>query len=138
PIIVPSQDVVLGLYYMTREAVNKKGEGRIFADLQEVDRVYRSGEADLHAKVKVRISEKVNDRDGSSTYNTSVVETTIGRALLFQIVPAGLPFSLVTQPMKKKAISTLITQCYRVVGLKETVIFADQLMYTGFAYSTIS
>ena len=138
PIIVPSQDVVLGLYYMTREAVNKKGEGRIFADLQEVDRVYRSGEADLHAKVKVRISEKINDRDGSSTYNTSVVETTIGRALLFQIVPAGLPFSLVNQPMKKKAISTLINQCYRVVGLKETVIFADQLMYTGFAYSTIS
>ena len=138
PIIVPSQDVVLGLYYMTREAVNKKGEGRIFADLQEVDRVYRSGEADLHAKVKVRISEKINDRDGSSTYNTSVVDTTIGRALLFQIVPAGLPFSLVNQPMKKKAISNLINQCYRVVGLKETVIFADQLMYTGFAYSTIS
>ena len=138
PIIVPSQDVVLGLYYMTREAVNKKGEGRIFADLQEVDRVYRSGEADLHAKVKVRISEKVNDRDGNSTYNTTIVDTTIGRALLFQIVPAGLPFSLVNQPMKKKAISTLINQCYRVVGLKETVIFADQLMYTGFAYSTTS
>ena len=138
PIIVPSQDVVLGLYYMTREAVNKKGEGRVFADLQEVDRVYRSGEADLHAKVKVRISEKVNDRDGNSTYNTAIVDTTIGRALLFQIVPAGLPFSLVNQPMKKKAISILINQCYRVVGLKETVIFADQLMYTGFAYSTIS
>ncbi|NLZ80161.1 MAG: DNA-directed RNA polymerase subunit beta' [Gammaproteobacteria bacterium] len=138
PIIVPSQDVVLGLYYMTREAVNAKGEGRIFADLQEVDRVYRSGDAGLHAKVKVRISEKVNDRDGNSTYNTSIVETTIGRALLFQIVPAGLPFSLVNQPMKKKAISNLINQCYRVVGLKETVIFADQLMYTGFAYSTIS
>ena len=138
PIIVPSQDVVLGLYYMTREAVNAKGEGRIFADLQEVDRVYRSGDACLHAKVKVRISEKVNDRDGNSTYNTSIVETTIGRALLFQIVPAGLPFSLVNQPMKKKAISNLINQCYRVVGLKETVIFADQLMYTGFAYSTIS
>lgn len=138
PIIVPSQDVVLGLYYMTREAVNKKGEGRIFADLQEVDRVYRSGDADLHAKVKVRISEKVNDRDGNSTYNTTIVDTTIGRALLFQIVPAGLPFSLVNQPMKKKAISTLINQCYRVVGLKETVIFADQLMYTGFAYSTTS
>ena len=138
PIIVPSQDVVLGLYYMTREAVNAKGEGRIFADLQEVDRVYRSGDAGLHAKVKVRISEQVNDRDGNSTYNTTIVDTTIGRALLFQIVPAGLPFSLVNQPMKKKALSNLINQCYRVVGLKETVIFADQLMYTGFAYSTIS
>ncbi|MDY0251263.1 MAG: DNA-directed RNA polymerase subunit beta' [Pseudomonas sp.] len=138
PIIVPSQDVVLGLYYMTREAVNAKGEGRIFADLQEVDRVYRSGDASLHAKVKVRINETVNDRDGSSTHNTRIVDTTVGRALLFQIVPAGLPYSIVNQPMKKKAISNLINQCYRVVGLKETVIFADQLMYTGFAFSTIS
>jgi len=138
PIIVPSQDVVLGLYYMTREAVNKKGEGRVFADLQEVDRVYRSGDAELHAKVKVRITEQINDRDGSSTTNTSIVDTTVGRALLFQIVPAGLPFSLVNQPMKKKAISILINQCYRMVGLKETVIFADQLMYSGFAFSTIS
>ncbi len=141
PIIVPSQDVVLGLYYMTRmthKATDAKGEGRVFADLQEVDRVYRSGEASLHAQVKVRISETVNDRDGNSTHNTSIVETTVGRALLFQIVPAGLPFSLVNQPMKKKAISNLINQCYRVVGLKETVIFADQLMYTGFAFSTIS
>ena len=138
PIIVPSQDVVLGLYYMTREAINAKGEGRTFADLQEIDRVYRSGDASLHAKVKVRISETVNDRDGSSTHNTRIVDTTVGRALLFQIVPAGLPFSIVNQPMKKKAISNLINQCYRVVGLKETVIFADQLMYTGFAFSTIS
>ncbi len=138
PIIVPSQDVVLGLYYMTREAVNAKGEGRIFADLQEVDRVYRSGEADLHAKVKVRITETINSADGTSTHNTSIVDTTVGRALLFQIVPVGLPYSLVNQPMKKKAISNLINQCYRVVGLKETVIFADQLMYSGFAFSTIS
>ncbi len=138
PIIVPSQDVVLGLYYMTREAINAKGEGRVFADLQEIDRVYRSGDASLHAKVKVRISETVNERDGSSTHHTRIVDTTVGRALLFQIVPAGLPFSIVNQPMKKKAISNLINQCYRVVGLKETVIFADQLMYTGFAFSTIS
>ena len=138
PIIVPSQDVVLGLYYMTREAVNVKGEGRIFADLQEVDRVYRSGEASIHAKVKVRISETVNGRDGSVTHNTSIVDTTIGRALLFQIVPEGLPFSIVNLPMKKNAISNLINQCYRMVGLKETVIFADQLMYSGFAFSTIS
>ena len=138
PIIVPSQDVVLGLYYMTREAINAKGEGRVFADLQEVDRVYRSGDAALHAKVKVRISETVNDSDGNSTHCTRIVDTTVGRALLFQIVPAGLPFSIVNQPMKKKAISNLINQCYRVVGLKETVVFADQLMYTGFAFSTIS
>jgi DNA-directed RNA polymerase subunit beta' len=138
PIIVPSQDVVLGLYYMTREAINAKGEGRVFADLQEVDRVFRAGEASLHAKVKVRITETVNDRDGGSVTNTRIVDTTVGRALLFQVVPKGLSYDVVNLPMKKKAISKLINQCYRVVGLKETVIFADQLMYTGFAYSTIS
>lgn len=139
PIIVPSQDVVLGLYYMTRDAVNAKGEGRAFADLQEVDRAYRSGEAALHAKVKVRINEVIKDRDsGEITKNTRIVDTTVGRALLFQIVPEGLSFDVVNQPMKKKAISKLINQAYRTVGLKDTVIFADQLMYTGFAYSTLS
>ncbi|NLC09198.1 MAG: DNA-directed RNA polymerase subunit beta' [Gammaproteobacteria bacterium] len=138
PIIVPSQDVVLGLYYMTREAINAKGEGRIFADLQEVDRAYRSGQAALHAKVKVRIFEKVIDTSGGVIEQTRIVDTTVGRALLFQIVPLGLSYDLVNLPMKKKAISNLINQCYRVVGLKETVIFADQLMYAGFAYSTIS
>ncbi len=92
----------------------------------------------LHAKVKVRITETVNGTDGSVTHNTSIVDTTVGRALLFQIVPEGLPFSIVNLPMKKKAISNLINQCYRMVGLKETVIFADQLMYSGFAFSTIS
>ncbi len=139
PVIVPSQDVVLGLYYMTREAINAKGEGRIFSDLQEVDRSYRAGEASLHAKIKVRINEVVKDRDSKEiTKNTRVVDTTIGRALLFQIVPKGLSFDVVNQPMKKKAISKLINQAYRTVGLKDTVIFADQLMYTGFAFSTLS
>jgi hypothetical protein len=88
---------------MTREAINAKGEGRVFADLQEVDRVFRAGEAALHAKIKVRINETVNDRDGSSTKNTRIVDTTVGRALLFQVVPAGLPYDVVNQPMKKKA-----------------------------------
>jgi len=138
PIIVPSQDVVLGLYYMTREAINAKGEGRVFADLQEVDRVFRSGEASLHAKVKVRISEFLKDEEGKLQENRRIVDTTVGRALLFQILPKGLSFDLVNQTMKKRAISRLINQCYRSVGLKDTVIFADQLMYTGFAYSTIS
>lgn len=138
PIIVPSQDVVMGLYYMTREAINAKGEGMAFADLQEVDRAYRSGQASLHARVKVRINEKIKGEDGQLTANTRIVDTTVGRALLFQVVPAGLPFDVVNQSMKKKAISKLINHCYRVVGLKDTVIFADQLMYTGFAYSTIS
>ncbi|MDT4826511.1 DNA-directed RNA polymerase subunit beta' [compost metagenome] len=138
PIIVPSQDVVMGLYYMTREAINAKGEGMAFADLQEVDRAYRSGQVSLHARVKVRINEKIKNEDGSLTANTRIVDSTVGRALLFQVVPAGLPFEVVNQSMKKKAISKLINHCYRVVGLKDTVIFADQLMYTGFAYSTIS
>ena len=138
PIIVPSQDVVLGLYYMTREAINAKGEGRVFADLQEVDRVFRAGEASLHACVKVRINEVVKQKDGSLVKNTRIVDTTVGRALLFQVVPAGLSFDVVNQSMKKKAISRLINVCYRTVGLKDTVVFADQLMYTGFAFSTIS
>ncbi|MGN5519966.1 DNA-directed RNA polymerase subunit beta' [Halopseudomonas sp. Lyrl_26] len=138
PIIVPSQDVVLGLYYMTRSLVNAKGEGMDFSSISEVEMAYRTGQLALHAMIKVRITETVIDKEGNSTTETRLVETTAGRALLFQILPKGLPFSLVDQPLRKKAISKLINTSYRVVGLKETVIFADQLMYTGFAYSTIS
>jgi DNA-directed RNA polymerase subunit beta' len=138
PIIVPSQDVVLGLYWMTRERVAAKGEGMFLANLDEVTRAYGSGMADLQAKVKVRISEVVNDHEGNSVATTKVVDTTIGRALLFRIVPTGLSYDLVNQPMKKKAISNLLNTAYRRVGLKDTVIFADQIMYTGFEYATIS
>ncbi|WP_339652265.1 DNA-directed RNA polymerase subunit beta' [Halopseudomonas pelagia] len=138
PIIVPSQDVVLGLYYMTRTRINAKGEGMRFSGVNEVEMAYRSGQVELHALVKVRITETVKHKDDSWTTETRIVDTTVGRALLFQILPKGLPYELVDQPLKKKAISKLINQCYRIVGLKETVIFADQLMYTGFAYSTIS
>ncbi|GGY51797.1 DNA-directed RNA polymerase subunit beta' [Bacterioplanes sanyensis] len=138
PIIVPSQDVVLGLYWMTRERVNAKGEGMVLADLDEVDRAYRSGAAHLQARVKVRLTEHVTDDEGNTTVNTDVFDTTIGRALLFRIVPKGLPFELVNQPMKKKAISRLINTAYRKVGLKDTVIFADQVMYTGFEFATRS
>ncbi|MEM6709652.1 MAG: DNA-directed RNA polymerase subunit beta' [Pseudomonadota bacterium] len=138
PIIVPSQDVVLGLYYMTRERVNAKGEGRVFADIDEVHRAHASGEADLHARVKVRITQLVEGDDGQWREQRSLEDTTVGRALLYEIVPKMLPFELVNQPMGKKAISRLINNCYRNVGLKETVIFADQLMYTGFARSTAS
>lgn len=138
PIIVPSQDVVLGLYYMTRSHINARGEGMRFSSIAEVEMAYRSGQVELHALVKVRITETVKHQDGSTVTETRIVDTTVGRALLFQILPDGLPFALVDQPLKKKAISKLINTSYRVVGLKETVIFADQLMYTGFAYSTIS
>ncbi len=138
PIIVPSQDVVLGLYYMTRESINVKGEGMVFADQEELQRAYGAKQVDLQAKVKIRINETLIDEDGKKETSTYIVDTTVGRALLFDIVPAGLPFELVNQAMTKKAISRLINSCYRNVGLKETVIFADQLMYTGFHYATIS
>ncbi len=138
PIIVPSQDVVLGLYWMTRERVNATGEGMVFADLDEVLRAYQTGSAHLQAKVKVRITETVIDDKGGETTETKVVDTTVGRALLFRIVPRGLPYDIVNKPMKKKAISNMINTAYRRVGLKDTVIFADQVMYTGFQFATKS
>jgi DNA-directed RNA polymerase subunit beta' len=136
PIIVPSQDVVLGLYYMTREKVNVPGEGMVFADLKEVHRAYETRQVDLHARIKVRIDEVVFDQDGGRREVRRVVSTTVGRALLFEIVPEGMSFDLINRDMNKKAISSLVNICYRRVGLKETVIFADKLMYTGFHYAT--
>jgi DNA-directed RNA polymerase subunit beta' len=138
PIIVPSQDVVLGLYYMTRERVNAKGEGTLFANVSEVHRAYFGGHVHLQARVKVRINEVINTDEGERIENTFVADTTVGRALLWEIVPAGIAFEMVNQDMAKKAISRIINQCYRAVGLKATVIFADQLMYTGYEYSTRS
>ncbi len=129
PIIVPSQDVVLGLYYLTRERVNSKGEGMIFADVAEVHRAYSNKSVDLHAKIQVRVA----DEDG-----ISLVETTAGRALLSELLPSGVPYSWVNLTMTKKVISKLINSCYRRVGIKETVILADQLMYTGFKYAMLS
>ncbi len=138
PIIVPSQDVVLGLYYMTRDRVNAKGEGMIFADTTEVHRAYVAGHVHLQAKIKVRIDQTITSEDGEQTHSISIIDTSVGRALLWEIVPRGLGFDLINQPMAKKAISRVINQCYRLVGLKATVIFADQLMYTGYEYSTRS
>jgi len=138
PIIVPSQDVILGLYYMTRERKTALGEGMLFADTKEVHRAYGAGVVDLQARIKVRVRQVVVDDDGNSEESTILADTTVGRALLFDIVPDGLPFELVNRPMVKKAVSRLINSCYRKVGLKETVIFADQLMYTGFHYATVS
>jgi len=138
PIIVPSQDVVLGLYFMTRENINVQGEGMVFANLKELSRAFYGKCVDLQAKIKIRISESTIGDDGELTESITLKETTVGRALLWEIVPAGLPYDLVNQPMSKKAISRIINQCYRVVGLKATVIFADKLMYTGFEFSTRS
>lgn len=136
PIIVPSQDVVLGLYYMTRSLENKKGEGMAFANIAEVKRAYDNRVVELHARVKVRITEVVTDEDGNKQNKTSIVDTTIGRALLAEILPEGLPFGLANTELTKKNISRLINSSYRQLGLKDTVVFADKLMYTGFAYAT--
>ncbi len=138
PIIVPSQDVVLGIYYMTRESVNAKGTGMVFADLDEVHRAYEAGHASLHARVKVRIPEVLIDEEGERHPKVSIRDTTVGRALLFGLVPNGLPFEMIDQDMNKKSISRLINACYRQLGLKDTVVFADRLMYTGFYFSTRS
>jgi DNA-directed RNA polymerase subunit beta' len=136
PIIVPSQDIVLGLYYATREHVNAKGEGMSFADLAEVHRAYDSRQVDIHARVWVRIKEKDINEQGEITERIKRYETTVGRALLSEILPAGLSFELLNKPLKKKEISRLINIGFRRCGLRETVIFADKLMQAGFTIAT--
>jgi len=138
PIIVPSQDVVLGLYYMTRDRVNAQGEGMVFSNVAEVHRAYIGKQVHLQARVKVRINETVYSDEGEQIKRTFIADTAVGRALLWEIVPEGIAYDMVNQPMTKKAISRIINKCYRVVGLKATVIFADQLMYMGYDYSTRS
>ena len=138
PIIVPSQDIVLGLYYMTRESINAKGEGMIFVDTEEVKRAYDSGLVSLHAKVQVRITDSDFDNDGDIFERTRRLDTTVGRAILSEVLPKGMPFELINCVMKKKAISGVINEGYRRVGLKHTVILADQLMYTGYKYATLA
>ncbi|MGI1989319.1 DNA-directed RNA polymerase subunit beta' [Shewanella glacialipiscicola] len=138
PVITPSQDVVLGLYYTSRERINGRGEGMAFMSVAEVEKAYATGAAELHARVKVRITETIIGDTGERTEQRRIVDTTVGRALLSLILPAGLSFDLVNQNMGKKQISKLLNTCYRQLGLKDTVIFADQLMYTGFRFATIS
>jgi DNA-directed RNA polymerase subunit beta' len=139
PIIVPSQDVVLGLYYLTRDRVNGLGEGMVFTDAKEAEKAYRTGVAELHARVKIRITEYFKDEEGNFTVpKTTLRDTTVGRALMWQVCPKGLPYDLIDQPLGKKPISKLINHAYRNLGLKETVIFADQIMYTGFHYAMIA
>ncbi|MDX1571641.1 MAG: DNA-directed RNA polymerase subunit beta', partial [Xanthomonadales bacterium] len=136
PIIVPTQDVVLGLYYMTRELVNRPGEGMVFSSIDEVHRAFENRKIALHAKIKVRMILRSLDEDGELVEKREIVETTVGRALLAGILPPGLPFELMNRPLTKKAISNLINECYRLLGLKRTVVFADRLMYTGFHFAT--
>src|SRR5579871_4780804 len=136
PLATPSQDMVLGLYYMTRERVNAKGEGMFFLDTLEVHRAWEGRHVDLQAKIKVRIVEWLRQPDGTDEERRRTVDTTVGRALLGEILPKGLSFEVVNRDMTKKTISATINECYRTLGLKHTVVFADQLMYTGFAYAT--
>ncbi|RKZ37983.1 MAG: DNA-directed RNA polymerase subunit beta' [Gammaproteobacteria bacterium] len=145
PIIVPSQDVVLGLYFMTKERIGARGEGLVFANLKEARRAYETWHADLNARIIVRFKESLVEKKTSALFSTKPatkltnfkrVQTTIGRALLFEILPKGLPFDLINRNLTKKSISNLINVCYRRLGLKDTIVFADNLMYTGFTYAT--
>jgi len=138
PIIVPSQDIILGLYYMTRERINAKGEGMVFADVKEAERAHSNKVVHIQTKCKVRITEVTIDDAGEKQTTRRIVDTTVGRAMLSELLPKGMSFDLVNRDMSKKNISHLINACYRTVGLKSTVIFADQLMYMGFRQSTVS
>src|SRR3979490_2719324 len=136
PIIVPSQDIVLGLYYATRERVNAKGEAMVFADVTEVVRAYDSGKVELHAGITVRIREAEFGPSGEKIERLVRPRTTVGRSLLSEILPVGLPFELINKALKKKEISKLINASFRRCGLRETVIFADKLMQAGFTIAT--
>ena len=137
PIIVPSQDIVLGIYYMSREKPNAMGEGMIFSDVEEVHRAYQQKIIDLQAKIKVRIEVKESEDDDLPATPT-IVSTTVGRAVLAEILPKNIPFKYINKDLDKRAISELFDASYRLAGLKATVLLADQIMYTGFKYSTIA
>ena len=138
PIIVPSQDIVLGLYYMTRTRVLARGEGMSFTDIAEAKRAYESGFADLHAMVTVRIIDWEENEAGRWIPVPKRIETTVGRAIVSEILPEGMEFANVDMNLTKKNISKLLNLCYRRLGLKESVVFADQLMYLGFRYATLA
>jgi len=139
PSIVPSQDVVLGLYSASREKINGKGEGMIFSDVMEVQRAIDNGVVEITTKISVRLTQWTKDKEtGEFTPSTSLVETTVGRALLSEILPKGLPFEVMNKALKKKEISRLINASFRKCGLKETVVFADKLLQYGFRLATRS
>jgi DNA-directed RNA polymerase subunit beta' len=137
PSIVPSQDVVLGLYYTTRDRTNGKGEGMLFANTTEVQRAFDAGVVELTARINVRLTEYTKDKEtGEFVPSTKLWETTAGRALLSEILPKGLPFANINKALKKKEISKLINVSFRKCGLKETVVFADKLLQNGFRLAT--
>ncbi len=123
PIIVPTQDIVLGLYYLTRERPGVKGEGKFFSGLEEVRAAYDSGEAHLQARIKLK-------------HEGGLLDTTVGRILLYEIMPSCIDFEEVNKVMDKKRLADLIDSCYRKGGSKETVILADKLKDMGYGYAT--
>jgi DNA-directed RNA polymerase subunit beta' len=138
PVINPSQDVVLGLYYISREKINAKGDGSIFASIGEVHKGLLAKSVELQSKIQLRITEKVTNEQGDTVDKTHRVSTTVGRALIWEVVPERMPFELVNCDMTKKNISRLVNYSYRHLGNKDTVVLADQIMYLGFRYATIS
>jgi DNA-directed RNA polymerase subunit beta' len=136
PIIVPSQDIVLGLYYTTREKLGARGEDSHFINVSEVSRAYETGQVEISARIHVRIKETDVAEDGTKTEKLTRYQTTVGRALLSEILPHGLPFEVINKALKKKEISKIINASFRRCGLRETVIFADKLMYNGFSMAT--
>mgnify|MGYP003336339535 CR=1 FL=1 len=133
---VPSQDIVLGLYYITREKMGAKGEGMHFANVGEVSRAYESRNIEVNAGIVVRLKEVEVDAAGEKREKITRYKTTVGRALLSEILPPGLPFEAINKALKNKEISKLINLSFRRCGLRETVIFADKLMYNGFTMAT--
>ncbi|MBI3283230.1 MAG: DNA-directed RNA polymerase subunit beta' [Burkholderiales bacterium] len=137
PSIVPSQDIVLGLYYASREKINGKGEGMMFPDVSEAIRAWDNKEVELMTRVTVRITEYPKDPvSGEFVKTIKRYETTVGRAILSEILPKGLPFTVLNRALKKKEISKLIDTSFRKCGLRATVVFADQLMQMGFRLAT--
>ena len=133
PIIVPSQDIVLGLYYMTREKINARGEGMRFSGFDELERAYEARAVELHTRIELRLTGHYGEDEENVR---RLVRTTVGRGLLLKILPDNMPFDSINLVLDKREISNLIDRCYRRCGLKQTVVFADQLMYMGFAYAT--
>ena len=138
PVINPSQDVVLGLYYISREKVNSKGDGSIFIDIGEIHKALMAKTVELQTKIQLRVTEKVKNDNGEIEQKTYRAHTTVGRALIWEVMPDFMPFELVNCDMTKKNISRLVNYSYRHLGNKDTVVLADQIMYLGFRYATIS
>jgi DNA-directed RNA polymerase subunit beta' len=138
PIINPTQDIVLGLYYMTRELPFEKGAGKLFAGPEEVRAAYDAGQLSLHAAIKCRMPvwEHGQNADDEPPARREVANTTVGRVLLSEIVPHGIAFNLYNKELGKKELQTLIDEVYRAAGSKKTVLLADALRTAGYGAAT--